>query len=110
MIMYCTGVGVDPSGDHPVGGPQRRDDGAGGSGRGRWPRGSRPPLGWYFLGLGLVVVLLCSLWALIDLFATGRAWWVLVAVVDLLVIVGWVWLANRLWPGHPHRRRRRQGV
>jgi hypothetical protein len=72
-------------------GPPRQDDkGAGGSGRGRGPRRSRPPLAWYFLGLGLVVVLLGSLWVLIDLFATGRAWWVLVAVVDLLVIVGWV--------------------
>jgi hypothetical protein len=25
----------------------------------------------------------------------------LVAVVDLLVIVGWVFLADRLWPGEP---------
>jgi hypothetical protein len=47
---------------------------------------------------------------LIDRFGTGRARWILVAVVDLLVIVGWVMLADRLWPGHPHRRRRRQGV
>jgi hypothetical protein len=63
---------------------------------------------WYFLGLGLAIVLLGSLWVLIDRFATGRAWWILVAVVDLLVIVGWVMLADRLWPGHPHRRRRRR--
>jgi hypothetical protein len=55
-------------------------------------------------------VLLGSLWVLIDLFATGRAWCVLVAVVDLLVIVGWVFLADRLCPGQPHRRRRHQGV
>ena len=108
-FLYCAGVAVDPSGDQPVAGPPRHDDGgAGRSGRG--PRGSRPPLAWYFLGLGLVIVLLGSLWVLIDRFATGRAWWILVAVVDLLVIVGWVMLADRLWPGHPHRRRRRQGV
>jgi hypothetical protein len=108
MIMYCAGMGVEPSSRHPVAGPQRHDDGVGGSGRERWPQGSRPPLAWYFLGLGLIVVLLGSLWVLIDLFTTSRAWWVLVAVVDLLVIALWVWLADRLWPGHPHRRRRRQ--
>ena len=110
VTQACCGAGVavDPSGDQPVTGPPRHDDGgAGRSGRGRGPRRPRPPLAWYFLGLGLVIVLLGSLWVLIDRFATGRAWWILVAVVDLLVIVGWVMLADRLWPGHPNRRRRR---